>query len=144
LTTVSTLILVAGHVRNWLFTDDRFFVNVTKYGTLRLENKGKYPIKIKEISIWADDGAEIAPKIENLVSGDINKIIGRGKRFFQISFNTKEFNQVKKANYDKVYLCFDIESESGIVYDQLSYVLLDKNGKIRTGKSKLNRELYTR
>ena len=140
LTVVNTSILVAGYVKDRFFTDDNFFIKVTKYGNISFYNKGKYPVTIKEVSFWADDNAENAPKIENLLSKEV-KVSGRDKRNFHISFNTKEFAEMRKQKYAAIYLCLDIESDSGSVYDQLAYTLVDKKGVLRFCKYKLNKEL---
>lgn len=140
LTFVNTYILVAGYVKDRFFTDDNFFIKVTKYGNISFYNKGKYPVTIKEVSFWADDNAEKAPKIEDLLSKEV-KVSGRDKRNFHISFNTKEFAEMRKQNYTAIYLCLDIESDSGSVYDQLAYTLVDKKGVLRFCKYKLNKEL---
>ena len=140
LTVANTSILVFGYARDRFFTDDKFFIKVTKHGNITFYNKGKYPVTIKEVSFWADDNAEIAPKIENLLSKEV-KVSGRDKRNFHISFNTKEFAEMRKQNYTAIYLCLDIESDSGSVYDQLAYTFTNKKGGLRFGNSKLNKEL---
>lgn len=140
LTAASTFILVVGYARDRFFTDDKFFIKVTKHGNITFYNKGKYPVTIKEVSFWVDDNAEIAPKIENLLSKEV-KVSGRDKKNFHVSFNTKEFSEMRKQNYTAIYLCFDIESDSGSVYDQLAYTLVNKDGVLKFGKSKLNKEL---
>ena len=140
LTAASTFILVVGYARDRFFTDDKFFIKVTKHGNITFYNKGKYPVTIKEVSFWADDNAEIAPKIENLLSKEV-KVSGRDKRNFHISFNTKEFSEMRKQKYAAIYLCLDIESDSGSVYDQLAYTFVNKDGVLKFGKSKLNKEL---
>ena len=58
LTAASTFILVVGYARDRFFTDDKFFIKVTKHGNITFYNKGKYPVTIKEVSFWADDNAE--------------------------------------------------------------------------------------
>ena len=140
LTAASTFILVVGYARDRFFTDDKFFIKVTKHGNITFYNKGKYPVTIKEVSFWADDNAEIAPKIEDLLSKEV-KVSGRDKRNFHISFNTKEFSEMRKQKCAAIYLCLDIESDSGSVYDQLAYTFVNKKGVLRFGKSKLNKEL---
>lgn len=142
LTVVNTFILVMSVVKDKLFKDDNFCLEVTKQGNITFYNKGKYTIEITEIAIWADDGAEIAPKLENLHPEKF-KIAGRDKRNFYIPLNKKEFREIS-SKYNTIYLCFDIESDSGIVYQQLSYPLLNKNGSLILGKSKLNKELCFR
>jgi hypothetical protein len=142
LTVVNTFILVMSVVKDKLFKDDNFCLEVTKQGNITFYNKGKYTIEITEIAIWADDGAEIAPKLENLHPEKF-KIAGRDKRNFYIPLNKKEFREIS-SKYHTIYLCFDIESDSGIVYQQLSYPLLNKNGSLILGKSKLNKELCFR
>ena len=140
LTVVNSSILVVGYAKDKFFSDDKFLIKVTKYGNITFYNKGKYPVTIKEVSFWADDNAEIAPKIENLLPNEL-KISGRDKRNFHISFKTKEFDGMLKQNYKTIYLCLDIVSDSGSVYDQLAYTLVNKNGPLKFGKSKLGKEL---
>ena len=140
LTAASTFILVAGYARDRFFTDDKFFIKVTKHGNITFYNKGKYPVTIKEVSFWADDNAEKAPKIEDLLSKEV-KVSGRDKKNFHVSFNTKEFAEMRKQKYAAIYLCLDIESDSGSVYDQLAYTFTNKKGGLRFGNSKLNKEL---
>ena len=140
LTVVNTFILVFGYVKDRFFTGDKFFIKVTKSGNITFYNKGKYPVTIKEVSFWADDNAEKAPKIEDLLSKEV-KVSGRDKKNFHVSFNTKEFAEMRKQKYAAIYLCLDIESDSGSVYDQLAYTFTNKKGGLRFGNSKLNKEL---
>lgn len=124
LTVVNSMILVFGFVMDKFLKDDKFVVKFLSDRNITFYNKGKYPVFITEIALWVDDGAETAPKLENLHSEEI-KIIGRDKKCISIPLNINEIKKLSKK-YKILYLCFDIKSESGIIYEQLAHRLTEK------------------
>lgn len=135
---IMSLISLVSCLRNGLrialFSDDNFVLKIPQNGKIIFYNNGKYDIEIKEISIWAKTGEPVLEELHKEI-----KIAGRNKRKIFISFNSKEFISAKEK-HENLFLCFNIESDSGEDYE-LAYRMLDKNKSIRLGKVQLNKEL---
>lgn len=131
---VSLMTCLRNVLRTVIFSDDNFVLKIPESGQIIFYNNGKYDVVIKEISIWEKTGE---PVLEGLYK-EI-KIVGRNKRKIFISFNSEEFINAKEK-HETLFLCFNIESDSGEDYE-LAYRMLDKNKSIKLGKVQLNKEL---
>lgn len=143
LTLINTFFLTKSFIENSFSKKDSFFVKMNDKEILFM-NRGKYPIKINEISIqYIEEEGFTGFVIENLLDGKSKKINGHEKSIIGVNFFVLNNIKIELEKIDKIpYLCFRISSESGRNYDSICCRLLDKNKKLIKTTRRLKKEIF--
>ncbi|MBQ0052491.1 MAG: hypothetical protein KBT11_10595 [Treponema sp.] len=136
---VVSLIALAKVIMNLSVQSDSFYVKIDlKKQILFFYNKGKYRICIKNIQLGIITDV-IEPISDNMLRKEL-RITGQDKIKKDVS--CLWLNSLRKQAGKNIYILFDVESESGLFYDQLVYLLKDSKNKFYYSKRKLKQEAY--
>lgn len=140
LTITNTLLLTVLFIIRKSEENDKFEIQI-RNKEICFFNKGKYTITIQKIDIkYIESEGVYAPFYSderNIIESEI-EIKGRNKKIIKFMPDWPELQN----NKETLFLCFDINSDSGRKYDSLCCKILNRRKQQISRKRRLAKELW--